>query len=93
MKLAITGGAGFLGYHLCNQLSDKYEQIFSLDIAPSDSKEYPENVKHFNCDVRDKEQLNELFKGVEAVVHAAAGLPYGEEKIFLILMSGGPEMS
>lgn len=89
MKLAITGGAGFLGYHLCNQLSDKYEEIFVLDIAPIDPKEYPENVNYFNADLRCLNKLNELFKDVGVVIHAAAALPlWKREEIFDINVNG-----
>lgn len=75
MKLAITGGAGFLGYHLCNRLSEKYEEIFVLDIVPINPKEYPQNVKYFNADVRNPNRLDKIFKGLDIVVHAAAALP------------------
>lgn len=88
-KLAITGGAGFLGYHLCNQLSDKYEEIFILDTAPIDFKEYPENIKYFNADVRVPDQLNEIFKNVDIVIHAAVALPLCKRKhIFDINVNG-----
>ena len=30
-KLLITGGAGFLGYHLCKKLSDKYDEIIVVE--------------------------------------------------------------
>lgn len=80
MKLAITGGAGFLGYHLCNRLSDKFEEILVLDIAPIDKNEYPKNVKYFNVDVRHPDRLDEIFKGVDAVIHAAAALPLWQRK-------------
>jgi len=89
MKLAITGGAGFLGYHLCNQLSGKYEEIFALDIAPIDPREYPKNIKYINADVRDPNRLNEIFKGVDVVIHAAAALPLWRKKeIFDVNVNG-----
>lgn len=89
MKLAITGGSGFLGYHLCNRFSDKYEDIFILDIAPINPKEYPENVKYFKADVRDSNQLNCIFKNAGVVVHAAAALPLWKRKdIFDINVDG-----
>jgi len=89
MKLAITGGAGFLGYHLCNQLLDKYEEIYVIDIAPIDFREYPKNVKYFNVDVRNQNRLDEIFKGVDAVIHAAAALPlWKSEEIFDINVNG-----
>ena len=44
MKLAITGAAGFLGYHLCAGLSQHYDTILGIDIAPFEEHEYPNNV-------------------------------------------------
>ncbi len=88
-KLAITGGAGFLGYHLCNQLSDKFEQILILDITPINPEEYPPNIRYFNADVRNIDQLNEIFKEVNSVIHAAAALPlWKKEEIFDINVNG-----
>ena len=80
MKLAVTGGAGFLGYHLCRGLSAKFDQIIVLDIAPIDPTEYPQNVKYFNVDVRDLDALNKIFANVDLVVHGAAALPLWKPK-------------
>ena len=44
MKLIVTGGAGFLGYHVSNQLAHKVESIISLDIEPVNPKDYPDSV-------------------------------------------------
>jgi nucleoside-diphosphate-sugar epimerase len=89
MRLAITGGAGFLGYHLCNQLKDRYEEIFILDIVPIEPREYPENAKFFNVDVRRIDQLNEIFCKVDKIVHAAAALPLWKRKdIFEVNING-----
>jgi len=83
MKLAVTGGAGFLGFHLCNMLSKKFGEIFVIDIAPIDPAEYPENVKYFNVDVRDSKALDTVIAKADVVVHGAAALPlWKKEKIF-----------
>ena len=89
MKLAVTGGAGFLGYHICAQLKDEYKEIYVLDIAPIDPKEYPKNAKYFHCDVRKPKQLDKIFKKVDVVVHAAAALPlWKKDEIFKINVDG-----
>jgi len=80
MKLAVTGGAGFLGFHLCNQLADRFEKITVLDVAPLDSSEYPQNVTYVKADVRDAEAMQELLAGADLVVHAAAALPLWKKK-------------
>ena len=83
MNLAITGGAGFLGYHLANRLSEKFDKILILDISPIDRSEYPKNTKFFNADVRDFKTLDKIFKNTDFVIHAAAALPLWNKKDIL----------
>ena len=89
MRLAITGGAGFLGYHLCKILSGKYDEIFVFDIAPINPCEYPSRVRYFDIDVRDYRQLEENLKGVDHLVHAAAALPLWKKKEILDINING----
>jgi len=44
MRIAITGGAGFLGYHLANRLAPQGIEVVLLDIAEFDPSKYPDNV-------------------------------------------------
>lgn len=89
IKLAVTGGAGFLGYHICHQLADKYEKIYVLDIVPIDPKEYPANVRFLQVDVRDQKALNGALKDIDSVIHAAAALPlWKKEDIFAVNVGG-----
>lgn len=74
MKIAITGAAGFLGYHLAQKLGATHE-LTLLDIAPFDPNEYPDGATFHNADVRDDGALRRLFAGHDAVIHAAAALP------------------
>lgn len=75
MKLAVTGGCGFLGMHICNELYDKYEQITAIDIANFNKEEYPEHVKYVKADVRDYKKMEEVLADHDHVIHAAAALP------------------
>jgi nucleoside-diphosphate-sugar epimerase len=80
MKIAVTGGAGFLGYHLCRELADKFDEILVMDIAPIDRKEYPPHCQYKRVDVRDKQKLIEYFNGIDFVIHGAAALPLWSKK-------------
>jgi nucleoside-diphosphate-sugar epimerase len=80
MKLAVTGGAGFLGYHICKRLSEKFSEIYALDISPFEKKEYPENTKFLSVDVREKRKVLEGLKGIDIIVHSAAALPLWKRK-------------
>ncbi|MEW6007737.1 MAG: NAD-dependent epimerase/dehydratase family protein [bacterium] len=91
MNLIITGGAGFLGYHLYNQLFDKYDEILVIDIAPFSSSEYPKNVKYIKGDIRDLSLLKRAFEGYDFVVHSAAALPLWKKKDILTTTIKGTE--
>jgi nucleoside-diphosphate-sugar epimerase len=89
MKLAITGAAGFLGYHLCNGLSSRFEEIIGIDIAPFERSEYPKNVHFVNADVRDERGLRDALKDCDMVVHGAAALPlWKKEDIYTTNVQG-----
>lgn len=89
MKLAITGGAGFLGLHLCVAMKDRFDEILVLDIAPWDPKEYPPNVRYQQTDVRNKPLLEQALRGMDVVIHGAAALPLWKRKdIFAINVEG-----
>lgn len=75
MKLLITGGAGFLGYHLATYFKNKCEQLTLLDLAPFPKTEYSGNFNLVQCDIRDRKKLSEAIKGHTHVIHAAAALP------------------
>lgn len=75
MKLAITGGAGFLGYHCCNQLAEHFEEIRVIDLAPLQDDEYPDHVVYIAGDVRDAGVMARALAGCDMLIHAAAALP------------------
>jgi nucleoside-diphosphate-sugar epimerase len=68
MKIAITGGAGFIGTELARLLKAASHELVLIDIRPSQA--FPELVSL--TDVRDFEGLKESLKGVEAIYHLAA---------------------
>ncbi len=79
-KLVVTGGCGFLGFHVCKKLSKKYSKVLVLDIDGFRKEEYPKNCEYKKIDVRDFNALKAAFKGYDAVVNAAAALPLWKPK-------------
>ncbi len=73
MKIVITGGAGFLGYHLSQGLKD--HDLVLLDVADFVASEVPESATTINADVRDPDAMTSALEGADMVIHAAAGLP------------------
>ena len=82
MKIVVTGGAGFLGYHISqkiNRITDFSNTVF-FDIAKFEENEYDKAIKCIYGDVRDKKQMDEMMKGVDVVIHCAAALPLWKKK-------------
>jgi UDP-glucose 4-epimerase len=78
-KILITGGAGFIGYHLANNLLNKGHKIdlvdnFARGIKDSFLLELSknENVNLFDIDVLDKSAVDKLDKDYDIVYHLAA---------------------
>ncbi|MFH1722356.1 MAG: SDR family NAD(P)-dependent oxidoreductase, partial [Candidatus Altiarchaeota archaeon] len=80
MNIAVTGGAGFIGSHLCEHLLEKGHYVVSLDNYSTGTKENishlkcDENFREVTCDILDKEILENVFSenNVELVYHYAA---------------------
>lgn len=75
--IAVTGGAGFLGFHLANYIAAQGETSCMSDIAPFHTEDYPEGTQYVQADVRNFEQLRDALKpfGASCIIHAAAALP------------------
>jgi nucleoside-diphosphate-sugar epimerase len=87
----ITGGAGFLGYHLANNLSHRVERMALLDIAPLAPDEYPQGTLLLEADVRDGAAVAEAVARSECdvIIHGAAALPlWKREEIFDVNVDG-----
>ena len=78
MRVLITGGAGFLGYHLAAWCAAHGATPAIVDVAPADRSEYPPDTEVHAGDVRDHAVMTRVLNGaggVDVVVHAAAALP------------------
>jgi len=90
-KLLITGGAGFLGYHLCRILSDRFDELIILDIDEFNKEDYADNVRYFKVDVRDAKSVEKLIseEKPDLVIQAAAALPLNDKKTIYQVNLGG----
>lgn len=78
MRMLITGGAGFIGSHLCDEYVSKGHTVVCLDNFSSGNLlnirhllDY-RNFKLVKGDIRDAELLDKVMREVEAVFHLAA---------------------
>lgn len=91
MKILVTGGAGFVGYHLCKKLTEDGDEVIVYDaflnFADSGKSRYQEylklrldylkdKVKLVQWDIRNKDQLMRVLKETKPeVVVHLAALP------------------
>ncbi len=78
MKILVTGGAGFIGSNLVDALVEKNTD--EIIVADDFSTGSPENVKQHvsnprvrvvTLDIRDKNAVREIMRGVDTVYHLA----------------------
>jgi UDP-glucose 4-epimerase len=73
MRILITGGAGFIGSHLANELQRRGHYVRVLDdVSGGDPARLHEGVNFNRGDVRDLPRLWSLLQGVDVVFHLAA---------------------
>ncbi len=80
MKYIITGGAGFIGSHLCDYLLElkSTQKIIIIDNLKDGSKKNlklslkNKKVKLYKKDIKNKEKIFNLFKNIDVVFHLAA---------------------
>ncbi|HEY4107200.1 MAG TPA: NAD(P)-dependent oxidoreductase [Polyangiaceae bacterium] len=73
MTILVTGGSGFLGSHVAEQLSQAGRAVRALVRKSSDTKflRTLPNVELFDGAIDDRASLERALDGIEAVVHSA----------------------
>ena len=78
MKVLITGGAGFIGSHLCDALIAEGNEVTILDNLSTGSKHniahLEGKIKVFTGDIRDQKLVESLIENSDQILHMAAAL-------------------
>ena len=79
MKALVTGGAGFVGHHIVNELIEQNIQTIVYDWAdtnvffgPNQKIKKSSLIEYIQGDILDFDLLNKVMKGCDIVFHTAA---------------------
>lgn len=72
MKIIVTGGAGFLGTHLCRALVKAGHELKIIDLKPN------QDFRTIIADIRDAEAMDREIRDADVVFHLAALIEAGE---------------
>lgn len=85
MKILVTGGAGFIGSHVCDRLLSEGYEVICIDNLNDyyNPKIKERNIRHnldnsnfhfFKIDIRNNEELKKLFSNfkIDKIIHLAA---------------------
>lgn len=83
-KILVTGGAGFIGSHLVDELVEKGHEVRVYDnLEPQvhDGQKPPylnRKAEYVFADIRDREALYDALRDVEVIFHEAAAVGVGQ---------------
>ncbi len=75
MKYLVTGGAGFIGSNIVDRLINDGHEVIVIDNEHSDAHEHfywNNNAQNYKIDIRNYNDIEVLFEGVDYVFHLAA---------------------
>lgn len=72
MKILVTGGAGFIGSHLCEKLCKEHAVKVIDNLSSGQKENLPGKVRLVDADITDLEKIRPHFQDVDAVFHLAA---------------------
>ena len=77
MKILVTGGAGFIGSNIVDELIEQKHKVVIVDnLATGNIKNVNKKAKFYKVSVCDKKKIDEIFKKekIDVVIHHAAQL-------------------
>ncbi|TDK34308.1 NAD-dependent epimerase/dehydratase family protein [Rhizobium deserti] len=95
--ILVTGGCGFIGRHVTEELLDNGYQVRILDamidqVHADAEAAVPDAAEVIRGDVRDKEVVEAALVGVDAVLHLAAEVGVGQSMYEIARYVGGNDL-
>jgi UDP-glucose 4-epimerase len=74
MSVLVTGGAGYIGSHVCRLLLENHEDVIAVDNLQTGHRKAVTTSHFYPCDIRDKEAMSSIFQkhSIDTVIHFAA---------------------
>ena len=90
MKVAITGGTGFIGRHVARDLISHGHEVLVLARGQYTRNRQPiEGARFIGLDIADTDKLTEAFTGCDAVVHCAGtSIEDGQQTFYRLHVEG-----
>jgi GlcNAc-P-P-Und epimerase len=71
-QVVVTGGAGFIGTNLVNELYERHANVTVFDLPSANFSSLSPNVKVVKGDILDRSSLHDVFANTDYVFHLAA---------------------
>jgi nucleoside-diphosphate-sugar epimerase len=81
MEYFVTGGTGFVGSHLVDQLVDDGHDVVALARTPETAPDFGDGVDVVEGDITDKDSMREAMAGTDGVFHLAAWYQVGADDV------------
>jgi len=79
MRMLVTGGAGFMGSWLVDELIERGHEVVCVDdLSGGYLRNVNKNCKFVRADIRDFEKVRKVTKGVDIIYHLAAYAAEGQ---------------